>query len=97
MLFTVNKSPFTIKNFESVLGYVTDKTPILLYEDGVYAASVGSSVEESVKKVLQETQVYALGPDLSARGIEKTIDGVRVIDYSGFVELVEKHNVSAWL
>ena len=97
MLFTVNKSPFKNKNYESLLGYVTAETPILLYEDGVYAASAGSSVEESLKKVLKETEVYVLGPDLSARGIENIVEGVKVIDYSGFVELVEQHNVSPWL
>lgn len=97
MLFTVNKSPFASKNFESVAGYATGKTPILLYEDGVYAASAGSSVEELITKVMKETEVFVLGPDLSARGIEKTVEGVKIVDYSGFVELVEKHNVAPWL
>lgn len=97
MLFTLNKSPFTTKNFESVLGYITADTPILLYEDGVYAATVGSSVEDSLKKILKDSKVYVLGPDLSARGIENTVEGVEVVDYTGFVELVEKHNVAPWL
>jgi tRNA 2-thiouridine synthesizing protein B len=97
VLFTVNKSPFTNNNFESVIGYITAETPILLYEDGVYAASTGSSVEEALKELLKETQVYALGPDLSARGIDKIVEGVKVIDYSGFVELAEEHNVTPWI
>ena len=41
-----------------------------------------------------------LGPDLAARGLENTalVEGVTVIDYSGFVDLaVENGPVQAWL
>ncbi len=44
-------------------------------------------------------QVYALKPDLEARGMhDAVIDGVKLVDYGGFVDLVaEHHAVQSWL
>jgi tRNA 2-thiouridine synthesizing protein B len=45
-------------------------------------------------------KVSVLGPDLAARGItaDKLADGVGVIDYAVFVDLVEKNDkVQSWL
>ena len=43
--------------------------------------------------------IYALEPDLAARGmLTRAIDGVRLVDYGGFVDLVVEHNaVQSWL
>ena len=43
--------------------------------------------------------VYALEPDVKARGIaDKVIDGIKLVDYNGFVELTaEKEAVNSWL
>jgi tRNA 2-thiouridine synthesizing protein B len=40
-----------------------------------------------------------LGPDLQARGLEnKLADGIKVVDYEGFVNLVAEHDsVQSWL
>jgi tRNA 2-thiouridine synthesizing protein B len=40
-----------------------------------------------------------LGPDLQARGLEgKLADGIKVVDYDGFVSLVADHEaVQSWL
>ena len=45
------------------------------------------------------TKIYALSPDLEARGIasEKLLEGIGTVDYDGFVGLVEKHDVVPWL
>ena len=43
---------------------------------------------------------YVLGPDLNARGMtdDQLIDGVKVVDYEGLVDLTAEHeNVQAWL
>jgi tRNA 2-thiouridine synthesizing protein B len=68
-------------------------------EDGVYAALVGTAVSDMVQQAMSQVSVYALGPDLEARGVAKrVIDGVKVIDYAGFVDLVVEHpNTQAWL
>ena len=44
-------------------------------------------------------QVYALRPDLEARGVAgRLIDGVTAIDYAGFVDLVAEHAThQSWL
>lgn len=97
MLFTVNKSPFQTDNLRSCLRVATRETPILLYEDAVYAAAAGTSLEPMMKDALQNHEIYALDPDLDARSVDRLIKGVKIIDYHGFVMLVEKHVVCPWL
>lgn len=96
MLHTVNKSPFQNGALDSCLKIARPKSPILLYEDGVFAAIPGTTLEPKMKEVLKTNPIYALQADLKARGITKVIEGVRVVDYAGFVELVEKDKVQAW-
>jgi tRNA 2-thiouridine synthesizing protein B len=97
MLFTVNKSPFSTNHLASALRIAPTGAPILLYEDGVYAAAEGTQSAALVKKALANHPVYALEADLEARGIHKVLAGVGVINYDGFVELVEQHDVAPWL
>ena len=97
MLYTVNKSPLMFGNLRSVLGIAPANEPILLYEDGVYAAARGTASEDLIKQALEQHPVYALQADLEARGLASLVDGIQVIDYDGFVELVEQHHVVPWL
>jgi tRNA 2-thiouridine synthesizing protein B len=69
---------------------------LLLIEDGVYAAVKNGKAA----KRLEGLKVSVLGPDLAARGIgeDKLIDGVTVVDYAGFVDMVEANDkVQSWL
>ena len=50
-----------------------------------------------VKQALEQHPVYALQADLEARGLTRLVDGIQVVDYDGFVELVERHHVVPWL
>ncbi|MDA7947089.1 MAG: sulfurtransferase complex subunit TusB [Hyphomicrobiaceae bacterium] len=100
MLHTVNKSPFEKTTFDSCLNHARPGDAILLIEDGVYAAVKGTAVAERVAALNGDLSIYALGPDLSARGIKDTslIERISVVDYGGFVDLVAEHDVSqAWL
>ena len=97
MLYTVNKSPFSTNSLNSVLRIAQGGSPILLYEDGVYAAIPGARSASTVSTALAEHPIYALDADLEARGIDKVLDGIRVIGFDGFVELVEQHDVAPWL
>jgi tRNA 2-thiouridine synthesizing protein B len=97
MLYTINKSPLMFGNLRSVLRIAPKGDPILLYEDGVYAAGEGAASEDLISQALASHPVYALKADLDARGLATLVDGIRVIDYDGFVELVEQHNVVPWL
>lgn len=97
MLHTVNHSPFRSESLTTVLRYLLPGDVILLIEDGVYGAQANTAFSEKIKEVLKNNEVCVLDPDLQARGIASVIDGVRKVDYDGFVELVEKHQTTSWL
>lgn len=96
MLHTVNKSPFTHTSLESCLRFINPGDVILLLEDGVYAASRGTSRSQLIEQALQSSPVYAIQADLKARGLTDTIEGVQLADYDKFVELLEQHSSHAW-
>jgi tRNA 2-thiouridine synthesizing protein B len=99
MLHTVNKSPFDHNAFETCLKFVRQGSAVLLIEDGVYAAVSGTAVSKQVQEALKRVSIYALKPDVEARGMQnRVIDGIRLVDYGGFVDLVVEHNaVQSWL
>lgn len=97
MLFTVNKSPLMFGSLKSALRIAREGDPILLYEDGVYAAARKGAGAALLAEVLGDHPVYALKADLDARGIVDVAEGVVVVDYDGFVELVERDHVVPWL
>lgn len=97
MLHMVNKSPLMYGNLRSMLRIARAGEPILLYEDGVYAAAKGAVSEELIQEALQRHPVYALKADVEARGLSRLVEGVQLVDYEGFVELVEQHHVVPWL
>ena len=99
MLHTVNKSPSERNTLDSCLSHAKAGSSVLLFEDGIYAVVKGSAASGRLQKS-SGVSIYALGPDLKARGIgeDKIIDGVTVVDYGGFVDLVTRHdNVQSWL
>ncbi len=99
-LHTVNKSPFERNALNSCLRLAKKGSAVLLIEDGVYAAVAGTAVSEQVSGRVAELSIYVLGPDAAARGLSGTalIEGVQVVDYEGFVDLVAEHDASqAWL
>ena len=99
MLHTVNKSPFDRNSLESCIKHAKKGSAILLIEDGVYGALKGTTVTKKVEEALKKVSIYALYPDIEARGMQdRAVDGIKLIDYSGFVDLVAEHNtVQSWL
>ena len=97
MLYTINKAPLSTNSLASVLRIAPDGAPILLYEDGVYATLPGAQSADTVTTALLKHPIYALDADMEARGIKAVIDGIQVIGFEGFVELVEEHDVAPWL
>lgn len=96
ILHIVNKSPYEKNSLATAVGYVKDGDAVLLIEDAVYAAAKGGSAAAK----LNGLDVSVLGSDLAARGIgeDKLVDGVSVVDYTGFVDLVEaKDSTQSWL
>ncbi|VAX18677.1 tRNA 5-methylaminomethyl-2-thiouridine synthase subunit TusB [hydrothermal vent metagenome] len=98
MLHIVNKSPFGNSAMDECSRFLSGGADvILLIEDGVYSAKAGTTYEAKLKEILGKVEVYALEPDTKARGVDKLTDGVKLVDYSGFVDLVEKHKTHSWL
>jgi tRNA 2-thiouridine synthesizing protein B len=99
-LHTVNKSPLDRNTLEACLRLATKGGSVLFIEDGVYGAMKDTAKSKMVENAKGDLKFYVLGPDLKARGIDegKLIDGIEVVDYSGFVNLtVENDKVQAWL
>ena len=71
----------------------------LLIEDGVYAATTGTTVSQRLLDALATVSIYVLKPDVEARGMQnRLMDGIKLVDYGGFVDLVvEHHAVQSWL
>lgn len=99
MLHIVNKSPFQTSSLDTCLRMAQPGHALLLIEDGIYAVTVGSTTEAKVRAACTTLKVYALQPDMDARGITgKLIDGITLVDYSGFVDLTVEYSASnSWL
>jgi len=97
VLHTVNKSPFTHKTLDECARFALEGAPILLLEDGVYAAVAGSAYEPKLKEIMKGREVYAISADIKARGIERVVENVKVVGYDVFVDLVEKHKTHSWV
>lgn len=97
MLHIINKSPYDRPALDSALN--TGEGGILLIEDGVYAAATGGTVEAKIKAAQGKFKFYALSADLEARGLtDRVIDGIAVVDYGGFVDLVAEYKTNqSWL
>ena len=96
ILHVVNKSPYECNGLDICAGYFKDGDAVILIEDGVYGAIKGGKAAEK----LAGLDVSILGGDLAARGISeaKLVDGVKIVDYAGFVDLtVAKDKVQSWL
>ena len=96
ILHLVNKSPYEKNSLDVCVGYYEEGDAILLIEDGVYAAMAAGKFGSS----LTGKDLYVLRADLAARGVveDKVLDGAKLVDYGGFVDLVETHGkVQSWL
>ncbi|HBR97936.1 MAG TPA: sulfurtransferase complex subunit TusB [Gammaproteobacteria bacterium] len=100
MLHIVNQSPFERDSLASCLTLSLPGAGILLIEDAVVAVRTGSRVAEDLLAAMTDRHIYALGPDLDARGIARDtiLPGIRCVDYAGFVQLTTEHNtLQSWL
>ena len=98
MLNIINKSPSERDALDSCLRTMNGGA-ILLIEDAVYAATRGNAAEARLREAMKRCKLYALQPDLDARGMgDRLLDGVTAVDYAGFVDLVAEHpNCQSWL
>lgn len=100
ILHIINKSPFENNALTTCLRFAKDDSAILFIEDGVYAATQDTRFSYAVTSIMKNIHCYVLGEDLSARGmhVDKIIDGITMVDYTGFVALVADHDATqSWL
>jgi tRNA 2-thiouridine synthesizing protein B len=99
VLHIVNKSPYERNALETCLRFALPGSALLLIEDGVYAATRGGKAEADLRAAMKHLEVYALQPDLEARGMAaRVIDGIKLVDYGGFVDLVcAQPSCQSWL
>ncbi|MBI5191698.1 MAG: sulfurtransferase complex subunit TusB [Nitrospirae bacterium] len=97
MLHIVSRSPFSDDSLKSCVRIAKKDDPILLTEDAVTGVMPGSAVASLLQDAMKSHAVYALSADLKARGVDRMLDGIKVVDYAGFVELVEQHKPMTWL
>jgi len=81
----------TVSALEEAVVVYSEQDDILLIEDAVYAANPQHRAFSHIKN----TTVFALESDVQARGIANRISpSVKVVSYSGFVELTVKQDKS---
>jgi tRNA 2-thiouridine synthesizing protein B len=99
MLHIVNKSPLEKTSLDSCLATAQPGAAVLLIEDGVYAATRGNAAEAKMREAMGQLKVYVLKPDMDARGMaDRVMEGVTLVDYGGFVDLVTEHpNCQSWM
>lgn len=99
MLHIVNKSPLDRNSLDICLATAQPGGALLLIEDGVYAATSGNAAAGKLTQAMGQLKVYALKPDLEARGMaDRVLEGVNLVDYGGFVDLVtENATCQSWL
>jgi len=99
MLHIVNKSHTERNALSSCLRLAQDGQALLLVEDGVLAATAAAAAASGIAAATRRLKVYALQGDVAARGMTgRLADGVTLVDYAGFVDLVVEHpNNQSWL
>ncbi len=99
MLHIVNKSPSQTGALASCLRMAQPGSAVLLIEDGIYGATAGGPAEAQVRAAAAKVKFFALKPDMEARGVTaRALDGVTLVDYGGFVDLVAEHGTpNSWL
>jgi tRNA 2-thiouridine synthesizing protein B len=99
MLHILNKSPQERHALDSCLRIAPSGGAILLIEDAVYGATRGTVLETRIREALGRFKIYALRPDLEARAVaDRVIEGIHMVDYGGFVDLVAEHpTCQSWL
>ena len=100
VLHIVNKSPFERNSLDTCLRLARAGSAVLLIEDGIYAVKSNSASADKIQQALSNHPVYALEPDLQARGIssDNIVEGVSLVDYDGFVKLTTEYDkLQSWL
>lgn len=84
LLHTINKSPYSHRSLESCISVCRKQDAILLIEDAVYG------IDHPLLAKAHGYSLYALEPDLVARGLHSKYAGqkqIKKVSYDEFVNL----------
>ena len=91
LLYQIKRSPYISRDLEHILPIAHEGSHVLLYQDAVLAAAVTDENREWLERLTGAgVTVHALSEDLSARGVRNVLPGIDVVDYGGWVDLVER-------
>ena len=100
MLHTINQSPYDNNIIPRCLRVAADGDVIIFIEDGVYSALNQQPYSTDLQQAIETKhhQIYALLPDLQARGITDNLATlIQLINYDEFVDLAATHHpMQAW-
>ena len=96
-LHILSHSPFADSRLASCLRLLGTADGLLLSGDAVYALQPGTTNLQALQLMPASVALYALGEDLSARGLQAP-ERAQVVDYPGFGELCTRYaKVNSWL
>ncbi len=97
VLHIVRSSPHRSTDLERALATATRGAHVLLVQDAVVAAAdtaAGRALAAHGREA--GVTVHALREDLAARGVARVAEGIDVVDYGAWVDLVEAHVPVTW-
>ena len=91
LLFVIKRSPFISRDLEHILPVAHEGSHVMLVQDAVLAVAKTPENQQWLDRLTSAgIVVYALSEDITARGITRLLEGVEVVDYGGWVDLVER-------
>lgn len=91
LLYQIKRSPYISRDLEHILPIAREGSHVMLFQDAVLAAAVTQENREWLQALADAgVTVHALSEDLSARGVRDVLPGIDVVDYGGWVDLVER-------
>ncbi len=96
ILYILNTSQ--VDSLKHCLQRQTRHDALLLIENAVVAVNSGHIAETILSEYINDKNIYALEPDLLARGIQlsEKLGSIQLIDYDGFVTLAVQHQLSCY-
>ena len=89
-LFVVSRSPWRIKEVETITKLASSGDAVIFIQEGVYhAGNVPEEIHANMQLLHDSgVSIHFLEPDMLARGLQERENSV---DYEGFLDLIEKH------
>jgi sulfur relay protein TusB/DsrH len=91
LLYQIKRSPFLSRDLEHMLEVAQEGSHIILVQDAVLAAVSTPDNRGFLNHLLADgVSVHALGEDIRARGLKGIMPEMDIVDYGGWVDLVEE-------